>query len=65
MIVGDNWDWNAPKRLLGAVTEACILHIKRESLMSKFNVMHMNGLPALKTMRFLYNDFTSLKQVSL
>lgn len=63
VIVGDAWDWNAPKRLLNAVTEACALHIRRESLMTKFNSSHMNSLTSLKTMRFLFNDFTNLKQV--
>lgn len=64
VIVGEGWDWNAPKRLLSAVTETCLLYVRRECLVSKFNSTHMQSLSSLRTMRFLYNDFSSLKQVS-
>jgi hypothetical protein len=63
VIVGESWDWNAPKRLISAVTEACVLHIRRECLLSKFNSTHLQSMSSLRTMRFLFNEFSSLRQV--
>ena len=64
VIVGDNWEWSSSKRLLGNVVEASICYTKRQTILSKFTLNQIQHLPALKSIRFYSNDFTSLNNVS-
>ena len=62
--VGDGWEWTANKRLLLNVVEASLYHMKRQTVMSKFGSSQVAALPAMKCLRFVSNDFSSLKSVS-
>ena len=62
--VGDNWEWTPTKRLLLNVTEASLYYIKRQNVLSKFGAAQLASMPALKCLRFVSTDFSSLKSVS-
>lgn len=61
--VGDSWEWTPNKRLLQNVTEASMYHMKRATILNRFGSSQLVALPMLKCMRFVFNDFTSLKKV--
>lgn len=61
--MGDNWEWTPTKRLLVNVTEASFYHMKRQTLVSKLGSNQFASLPALKCLRLVFNDFTTLKNV--
>jgi len=63
--VGDSWEWASNKRLLQNVTEASLYHMKRATIISRFGSSQLASLPALKCMRFVFNDFSSLKNVRM
>lgn len=60
---GEKWELNVPRKLLLGVTEMCLLHLRRDQLVQKIQAAAMHTLPALKTLRFLFNDFSSIKHV--
>lgn len=62
--VGDNWEWTPTKRLLLNVTEASLYYMKRQNVLSKFGAAQLASMPALKCLRFVSTDFSSLKSVS-
>ena len=62
--MGDNWEWTSNKRLLQNVTEASFYHMKRSTIVSKVTSSHLAALPALKCLRLMFNDFSSLRSVS-
>jgi hypothetical protein len=62
--VGDNWEWTPNKRLLVNVTEASFYHMKRQAVLAKLGAAQLAMMPLLKCLRFVYNDFTTLKSVS-
>ena len=63
--IGDQWDCPASKRLLFNVTEANLLYMKRDVIVSKFGSSCLSSMNNLKTLRLYHNDFTNLKNVSL
>lgn len=60
---GEKWELNIPRKLLLGVTEMCLLHLRREQIVQKTQALSLNTLACLKCLRFLFNDFSSLKQV--
>ncbi|KAJ1436821.1 hypothetical protein B484DRAFT_248364 [Ochromonadaceae sp. CCMP2298] len=62
--VGDTWEWTPSKRLLLNVTEASLFHMKRSTIVAKFSAAQIAAMPALKCLRFVFDDFATLKSVS-
>ncbi len=63
--VGDSWEWTQSRRLLLNVTEASLYHMRRETVLAKFSAAHVASLPALRTLRLIGNDFSTLANVSV
>ena len=61
-VVGDSWEWLMSKRVLGAVTEATVCHLKWKLLILKF-ASYLWRIPAVKTLKFVRNDMQSLREL--
>lgn len=65
VIAGDGGDFfSLPKRLLPLISEAILVNIKRDNLLTKYNsssfFIYLN---ILKVLRFVNCEFSNLKQV--
>lgn len=60
--VGDVWEWVQARRLLATVTEASLLHMKKETVVVRFSG-NIASLPSLKYLRLVNNEIESIPDV--